>query len=122
MRVSLSAPKRVVDVVLAGVGAPLASECSLSVTTRTVPNVEAKPTTTHCSVQDQSAGILPDDLGRLFQPFERLGLDAGGTGLELALCKQFVERRARKVVPAGPAEPLTTSGVDGLLSGPWTPR
>ena len=46
------------------------------------------------TVQDSGPGIPTDKLGRLFQPFDRLGAEAGniaGTGLGLALSRSLVE-------------------------------
>lgn len=46
------------------------------------------------SVSDSGTGIAPEHMGRLFQPFERLGGDGSsieGTGLGLALSKRLVE-------------------------------
>jgi len=46
------------------------------------------------SVTDEGPGIPPEDLDRLFTPFERLDADHGdveGTGLGLSLSKQLVE-------------------------------
>jgi PAS domain S-box-containing protein len=46
-------------------------------------------------VQDTGPGIAPEDLDRVFAPFERLGKEAGateGTGIGLALTKGLVER------------------------------
>jgi len=46
------------------------------------------------AVLDTGSGIAPDDLERLFTPFERLGLDGGaieGAGLGLALAKHLVD-------------------------------
>jgi len=46
------------------------------------------------SVRDSGAGISPDELAQLFQPFVQAG-SAGrrheGTGLGLALCRRFCE-------------------------------
>ena len=48
-----------------------------------------------CSVADTGIGIAPNDLGRLFEPFQRLdnplAQQADGTGLGLAISKKFVE-------------------------------
>ena len=46
------------------------------------------------AVQDDGAGLTPEQLGRLFKPFERLGQERGhvqGTGLGLALSVRLVE-------------------------------
>lgn len=46
------------------------------------------------SVTDTGSGIAPENIGRLFIPFERLGADSSnveGTGLGLALAKRLVE-------------------------------
>jgi PAS domain S-box-containing protein len=46
-------------------------------------------------VRDHGQGLSPDQLARLFQPFERLGQESGhipGTGLGLALSRHLVEQ------------------------------
>jgi CheY-like chemotaxis protein len=46
------------------------------------------------SVQDTGEGLSPDKLAQLFQPFNRLGQEAGaeeGTGIGLVVSKQLVE-------------------------------
>jgi signal transduction histidine kinase len=47
------------------------------------------------SVRDSGIGIRPQDMGKLFQVFSQVDSSASrqqqGTGLGLALCKQFVE-------------------------------
>ncbi|MGH7323098.1 MAG: ATP-binding protein [Candidatus Rokuibacteriota bacterium] len=61
------------------------------VVVRARPEAEA----VHVSVSDTGVGIRKADLGRLFEPFERLenplARHAGGTGLGLAISKKFVE-------------------------------
>jgi CheY-like chemotaxis protein len=45
-------------------------------------------------VSDTGMGIAPENLGKLFEPFERLGREGGaieGTGLGLSVCKRLVE-------------------------------
>lgn len=45
-------------------------------------------------VSDTGPGIAPDNLEKLFEPFERLGREGGaieGTGLGLSVCKRLVE-------------------------------
>ncbi|MGZ2748964.1 ATP-binding protein [Burkholderia stagnalis] len=45
-------------------------------------------------VRDTGPGLSPDQLGRLFQPFERLGQEAGGeegTGIGLVVAKRLTE-------------------------------
>lgn len=59
-------------------------------------------------VADTGRGMTPDQLQRLFQPFERLGAQhtaVQGTGLGLALCKQLVEAMG------GCIEPRSQAGV-----------
>ncbi len=46
------------------------------------------------SVQDTGAGLPPEELAQLFQPFNRLGQEAGGqegTGIGLVVAKQHIE-------------------------------
>lgn len=46
------------------------------------------------SVSDEGAGIAPENVGKLFKPFERLGADlteVEGTGIGLAISKRLVE-------------------------------
>lgn len=45
-------------------------------------------------IEDSGSGLSPEQLGRIFQPFERLGQETGaieGTGIGLALSKRLVE-------------------------------
>ncbi|MES9874921.1 MAG: PocR ligand-binding domain-containing protein [Candidatus Sedimenticola sp. 6PFRAG7] len=49
--------------------------------------------TLKCEVQDTGRGISPEDIERIFQPFEQLvsAIEQKGTGLGLAITRQFVE-------------------------------
>jgi signal transduction histidine kinase/ActR/RegA family two-component response regulator len=65
---------------------------------RTQGTVEVKCTGTperiRISIKDSGAGLPPDKLAQLFQPFNRLGQEAGaeqGTGIGLILAKRLVE-------------------------------
>ncbi|MFA6314304.1 MAG: PAS domain S-box protein [Sterolibacterium sp.] len=60
--------------------------------------VEVKCTCTperlHISIKDSGAGLSPEQLLQLFQPFNRLGQENGseeGTGIGLAITKQLIE-------------------------------
>jgi PAS domain S-box-containing protein len=60
--------------------------------------VEVRCTSTperiHISVKDSGAGLAPEKLVQLFQPFNRLGQESGseeGTGIGLVVAKQLVE-------------------------------
>jgi len=52
------------------------------------------PGRTRISVRDTGAGLVPDKVAQLFQPFNRLGQEAGGvagTGIGLVVTKQLAE-------------------------------
>ncbi len=54
----------------------------------------AQPGRLRLAVSDTGPGIAPDDLTKLFTPFERLGAEQSnveGTGIGLALCKGLIE-------------------------------
>ena len=64
-------------------------------TGRIVVQVRREANMVHVSVADTGIGISPTDLGRLFEPFQRLdnplAQQADGTGLGLAISKKFIE-------------------------------
>ncbi|GAB3629942.1 hypothetical protein GCM10027419_47990 [Pandoraea terrae] len=52
------------------------------------------PDRVRISVQDSGAGLSPEQLAQLFQPFNRLGQEAGpeeGTGIGLVVAKRLIE-------------------------------
>jgi PAS domain S-box-containing protein len=56
--------------------------------------LELSPERARINVTDSGAGLQPEKLGQLFQPFNRLGQEAGGvagTGIGLVVTKQLVE-------------------------------
>jgi len=64
-------------------GGAVAVDCTLS-----------PPDSIRISVRDTGAGLAPEQLAQLFQPFNRLGREAGaeeGTGIGLVVTKQLVE-------------------------------
>ncbi|MCR4303610.1 MAG: PAS domain S-box protein [Gallionella sp.] len=55
---------------------------------------ESAPGRIRISIKDSGAGLTPEQLAQLFQPFNRLGQEAGGeegTGIGLVVAKQLVE-------------------------------
>lgn len=64
-------------------GGEVAVECTLS-----------RPDTLRVSIRDTGVGMTPEQLGQLFQPFNRLGREAGneeGTGIGLVVTRRLVE-------------------------------
>jgi PAS domain S-box-containing protein len=62
--------------------------------TVTVSSGKVSATRIRIRVQDNGAGLAPEKLGQLFQPFNRLGQEAGstsGTGIGLVVCKRLIE-------------------------------
>jgi CheY-like chemotaxis protein/anti-sigma regulatory factor (Ser/Thr protein kinase) len=56
--------------------------------------VESTPGHIRVSIRDSGAGLNPEQLSQLFQPFNRLGQEAGGeegTGIGLVVAKRLVE-------------------------------
>jgi CheY-like chemotaxis protein len=56
--------------------------------------VEQSPGRIRISIRDTGAGLPPDQLAQLFQPFNRLGQEGGGeegTGIGLVVAKRLVE-------------------------------
>jgi signal transduction histidine kinase/ActR/RegA family two-component response regulator len=55
---------------------------------------ESAPERIRISIKDSGAGLTPEKLAQLFQPFNRLGQESGreeGTGIGLVVSKQLVE-------------------------------
>ncbi len=48
-------------------------------------------------VQDDGAGIAPEDQVRIFQPFKRLNLTEEGAGLGLSICTKIVELHGGRI-------------------------
>ncbi len=48
-------------------------------------------------VKDQGQGIAPEDQAILFEPFQRLGRNVGGTGIGLVVCRRLVEAHRGKI-------------------------
>jgi PAS domain S-box-containing protein len=65
------------------------------------------------SVRDQGVGISPQDMARLFEPFQRLeptGMKAAGIGLGLVVCKRLAEAHGgRMQVESEPGKGSTFS-------------
>lgn len=62
--------------------------------TVTVYSREVSATRIRIHVRDSGAGLAPDKLSQLFQPFNRLGQETNavrGTGIGLVVCKRLVE-------------------------------
>jgi len=56
--------------------------------------IEGTPGRIRISIKDSGAGLTPEQLAQLFQPFNRLGQEAGGeegTGIGLVVAKRLVE-------------------------------
>jgi CheY-like chemotaxis protein len=65
------------------VGGTIVVECSVS-----------SPQRIRMSISDSGAGLSPEKITQLFQPFNRLGQEANaqeGTGIGLVMCKRLVE-------------------------------
>jgi CheY-like chemotaxis protein/two-component sensor histidine kinase len=59
-----------------------------------LPHLPRSPSKVRIAVSDTGPGLSPDQVARLFTPFERLGAEQGvveGTGLGLALSKHLVK-------------------------------
>ena len=67
-------------------------------------------------VRDTGAGLSPDDIAKLFMPFERLGAAASqieGTGIGLMLCKRLVEAMDGRIGIESGNESESESGNEG---------
>jgi PAS domain S-box-containing protein len=62
--------------------------------------IENTPGRVRISIENSGAGLHPEQMAQLFQPFNRLGQDSGseeGTGIGLVLSKQLVELMGGKI-------------------------
>jgi signal transduction histidine kinase/CheY-like chemotaxis protein len=79
----------------------------------------ASPTTAAIAVTDTGRGISPDQIERLFTPFERLGADqgsVGGSGLGLVVSKGIVEAMGGRLDVESELESGTTFTVELALA------
>ncbi len=107
--------------------------------TVTVHCASGSPGRIRIDVTDTGAGLGPEQVKQLFQPFNRLGQEANaeeGTGIGLVLCKRLVESMGgaigvESVVGEGSVfwidlllagEPHPVAGTDGPLSAPRSPE
>lgn len=60
-------------------------------------SVEEKADVWQFRVQDNGAGIAPEDQARIFQPFKRLNLSEEGAGLGLSICAKIVELHGGRI-------------------------
>jgi PAS domain S-box-containing protein len=61
---------------------------------------ETTPGRVRVSVKDSGAGLSPEEVAQLFQPFNRLGQEGGGqegTGIGLVVAKQLIELMGGKI-------------------------
>lgn len=66
-------------------------------------------------IEDTGAGLEPHQLGRLFQPFERLGRETSsveGTGLGLLIAKRFIEEMGGSITVSSTPGVGTTVSVE----------
>lgn len=102
VRAELSLPPAHVDPIAIGevLGNLVENACRHTPSdTRIVIRVERAGSTLRLVVEDDGPGIPPEDLGRLFRPFERArGLrDRRGTGLGLAVAQALVEAHGGRI-------------------------
>ncbi len=73
------------------------------------------PGTLHIIVADTGTGISPEDMGRVFEPFDRLGAESSnveGTGVGLTLSKYLVERMGGTIAVVSAPDEGTTFTVE----------
>ena len=73
---------------------------------------EVAPATIRISIEDTGVGLNQEQLGQLFQPFNRLGMESGGeegTGIGLVVTKRLVE------LMGGTIGVTSTAGVGSLF-------
>jgi CheY-like chemotaxis protein len=75
-------------------------EGTVTITTALKPAGEQENKLIRISITDTGVGIKPENIGKLFQPFERIGADktdTEGTGLGLMVVKKLIEAMYGKV-------------------------
>lgn len=87
--------------------------------------VEVDPSTVRLAVTDTGIGIAPENVPRLFEPFERLGAEhqgVPGTGVGLTLSRHLVELMGGRITVRSTLGVGSTFAFDLVRSRPPSPR
>jgi two-component system, NtrC family, sensor kinase len=82
--------------------------------TRNVASANGAPQSIEVRFTDNGAGIAPEDLKRVFQPFHSSKAPGAGAGLGLAICREIVQRHGGEIR----AESQPGRGASVILSFP----